>query len=199
MGGTFNPIHYGHLVAAEEALNLSPLDRIIFMPAGMPPHKDVKGIIDAEDRYLMTVIATASNPSFRVSRYEIDKAGPSYTVETMREFAGRHQGVELFFITGVDEVLDIRNWHTPERIFDYGKIIAATRPGYPLESTSDIGGFPASRELSSREALIYIMDIPGVAVSSTEIRERLRMRRSVRYLLPDKVLEYIDERKLYKD
>lgn len=198
MGGTLNPIHYGHLVAAEEALNIFPLDSIVFMPAGKPPHKGPQGIIAAEDRYLMAVIATASNPDFSVSRYEIDKEGPSYTVDTMRHYAGMYPDAELYFITGADAVLELDTWHMPAEIFSFGKIIAVTRPGYPLELPAEIHGFKTSQDRADKDADILLMETPGVAISSTEIRERIMAGKTVKYLLPDLVLSYIVERELYR-
>lgn len=166
------------------------------MPTGRPPHLDPKNVTASEDRYLMTIIATASNSAFAVSRYEIEKEGLSYTVETMAHFAEMYPDTSLFFITGVDAVLEIETWETPGKIFNYGKIIAAKRPGYEIEKSATIAGYKTSED-SSEDVDIYIMGMPGVAVSSTEIRRRIRQGKPVRYLLPDKVLDYIKERKLY--
>jgi len=197
MGGTFNPVHFGHLAAADEALSGFSLERIVFMPAGIPPHKESRDIASSEDRLLMTVIATASNEAFEVSRYETEKKTPSYTVETMEYYANRYPDAEIFFITGIDAVLEISTWHEPDGIFKYGKMIAVTRPGYPLDDRKDIAGYQTTRDLASRDSKIFIMRVPGVDVSGTEIRSRVRDRQPVRYLLPERVFEYIKERKLY--
>ncbi len=183
MGGTFNPVHYGHLAAADEALSGFDLDRIVFMPAGIPPQKESKDMVSVEDRLLMTVIATASNETFEVSRYEAEKKTPSYTVETMKYMADRYPDAEIYFITGIDAVLELSTWREPEGIFRYGKMIAVTRPGYSASVTT--------------RPDIFIMKVPGVDISSTEIRKRLREGLSVRYMLPDRVLDYIKERNLY--
>lgn len=197
MGGTFNPVHYGHLAAADEALNGFCLDRIIFMTAGIPPHKESDDIAPVEDRLLMTVIATATNDAFEVSRFETEKKTPSYTVETMEHLAQKYPDSKIFFITGIDAVLELSTWHEPGGIFKYGKMIAVTRPGYTLGERGDIAGFEATHDLSSKTAKIFVMKAPGVDISSTEIRKRIREGLPVRYLLPDRVLEYIKERNLY--
>lgn len=198
MGGTFNPIHYGHLVTAEEALYQFRLDEIIFMPSGKPPHKENRQIAPAEDRYLMTVMAIAANPKFSVSRFEIDKETPSYTAETLEELRKVYpKEAEIFFITGADAVLDILTWKVPEKIFHLSCFIAATRPDYAIEKLEKVGGFRIAKSNSGEEAEIFIMEIPALAISSSDIRRRIREGRPVRYLLPDAVLDYIMERKLY--
>lgn len=186
MGGTFNPIHYGHLGAADEALSRFSLDEIIFVPCGLPPHKDSGDVADAEDRYLMTVLAVAGNPHFSVSRYEIDKREVSYTVDTMRYYKSTFPEAELYFITGADAVLELDSWKDPEQIFTYGNLIGATRPGYTVEKAPEVAG----------RALW--MDMPALGTSATEIRRRLKEERPVTYLLPPGVLAYIVSRDLYK-
>lgn len=199
MGGTFNPIHYGHLVTAEEALYQFKLDGIIFMPSGKPPHKENHQIASAEDRYLMTVMAVAANPKFSVSRFEVDKKTPSYTIETLEELRRIYpEKTEIFFITGADAVLDILNWKKPEKIFRLGRFIAATRPDYSIDKLKKLGDFRITQSNSGEEAEIFIMEIPALAISSSDIRKRIRERRPVRYLLPDAVVDYITERKLYR-
>ena len=139
MGGTFNPIHYGHLVTAEEALNQFNLERVIFIPTGEPPHKTSGKIASPEDRYLMTVMATASNSDFYVSRIEIDKKGKSYTIDTLRELKKIYgKNSELFFITGADAILEILTWKNTEEIITLCKFIAATRPGYNISKMEDL-------------------------------------------------------------
>lgn len=197
MGGTFNPIHYGHLVTAAEALHQFKLDQIIFMPSGRPPHKEAQEVAPPEDRYLMTVIATASNLSFSVSRLEIDKQAPSYTLETLTELRKKYaKETEIFFITGADAVLDILTWKQPSKIFELSRFIAATRPAYSMERLTELSGFRVAKS-SEEEADIYLMEIPALAISSSDIRARLRDGRPVRYLVPDEVLDYITESHLY--
>lgn len=189
MGGTFDPIHYGHLVAAEEALVQFNLDRVVFMPTGVPVRKTHRTVTPAEHRYLMTVIATASNPDFEVSRMEVDRPGATYTVDTMLELRD-HYGpqAELFFITGADAVWDILTWKDSERLAGVCTFIAATRPGYDLTrfSAEDAGRMH-----------IEFMEVPALAISSTDIRERIAARRPVRYLLPEAVATYIAKNDLY--
>jgi nicotinate-nucleotide adenylyltransferase len=191
MGGTFNPIHIGHLVTAEEALYAFSLDEVIFVPAGQPWQKD-RDVAEAEHRYLMTVIATASNPHFRVSRIEIDRPGPTYTVETLRALRAEIGEAELYFITGADAILQILSWKDPEEVLAEARFVAATRPGYDLDRLE--------KELpQGLEERVHIFEIPALAISSTDVRRRLRERRPVRYLLPEGVARYIEKARLYRD
>lgn len=190
MGGTFDPIHYGHLVAAEEALVQFNLDRVVFMPTGEPARKTHRNVTPAEDRYLMTVIATASNPDFQVSRLEVDRPGVTYTVDTMTELRIIHgDETELFFITGADAILDILTWKDSQRLADVCTLIAATRPGYDLSrlDAPEAGGLK-----------VEIMEVPALAISSTDIRARIAARRPVRYLLPEAVATYVSKNHLYE-
>jgi nicotinate-nucleotide adenylyltransferase len=190
MGGTFDPIHYGHLVAAEEALVQFNLDRVLFMPTGEPARKTHLRVTPAEDRYLMAVIATASNPDFGVSRLEVDRPGVTYTVDTMIELRTIHgPDTELFFISGADAILDILTWKDSARLADLCTLIAATRPGYDL---SRFDQQPGSAELH-----VEMMEVPALAISSTDIRVRVAQRRPVRYLLPEAVAMYIRKNHLY--
>lgn len=194
MGGTFNPIHIGHLVTAEEAFYQFKLDEIIFIPSGQPPHKIDGEIAPAEDRYLMTVIATASNPHFTVSRIEIDRKGPSYTVDTLREMKKIYgEETELFFITGADAIIEILTWKDPEIIADMCEFIAATRPGYSLKRFEELH-LVGSAKLPK----VHFMEIPALAISSTDIRRRVKEGRPVKYLLPDGVAAYLMKRGLYR-
>jgi nicotinate-nucleotide adenylyltransferase len=191
MGGTFNPIHIGHLVTAEEALYAFSLDEVIFVPAGQPwqKHRDVA---EAEHRYLMTVIATASNPHFRVSRLEIDRPGPTYTVETLRALRAELGEAELYFITGADAILQILSWKDPEEVLAEARFVAATRPGYDLDRLE--------KELPlGFEERVHIFEIPALAISSTDIRLRVSEGRPIRYLLPEAVARYIEKARLYRD
>ena len=198
MGGTFNPIHHGHLVTAQEALDQFGLDEIIFIPTGDPPHKVEDLLADAEDRYLMTVIATSSNDSFFVSRIEIDRHGKSYTIDTVKELRKIYgKGSELFFVTGADAILEILTWKNTDEIVTLAKFIAATRPGYDLSRIEDLRStlFRSEREAC---AGISIMEIPALAISSTNIRKRIKENRPINYLVPEGVNNYIIKHGLYK-
>jgi nicotinate-nucleotide adenylyltransferase len=191
MGGTFDPIHYGHLVTAEAALSEFQLDEVVFVPTGKPWMKANRDVAAPEDRYLMTVIATSSNPRFWVSRIEIERDGPTYTVETLQEL--RHQtgdGVDLFFITGADAILEIFQWKDPEEVLSLAHFIGATRPGY------DVARF--EREAPTRHPNISVMSVPALAISSSDIRRRVREGRPIRYLVPEGVQTYIEKSRLYR-
>jgi nicotinate-nucleotide adenylyltransferase len=191
MGGTFDPIHYGHLVTAEEALQQFDLDEVLFVPTGQPWMKEHEVVSPPEDRYLMTVIATASNPRFRVSRMEVDRDGPTYTVDTLRRLKDQMgSGVDLFFVTGADAVLEIFQWKEPQDLFDIAHFIAATRPGY------DIAEFEA--HAPERHPGITVMNIPALAISSTDIRARIHQGRPIRYLVPEGVNSYVQKAGLYR-
>lgn len=195
LGGIFDPIHYAHLAIASEALNRFNLDKVIFVPAGQPPHKKTYKTVTPEQRYLMTVIATASNPCFTVSRIEIDKPGPSYTVETMQELKATMRKEAIFyFIAGADALMELSEWREPEKIADYCSFIVATRPGYSLaelkKATTEFeaAGFPE----------IHVIDAPQIDISSSEIRERVKMGQPINYLVPAAVASYIQKESLYK-
>ena len=191
MGGTFDPIHHGHLVTAEEARAQFSLDEVLFVPTGRPWMKAHDNVSPAEHRYLMTVIATASNPRFNVSRIEVDREGPTYAVDTLRQLQDEQgAGTELFFITGADAMLEILHWKEPEDLFELAHFIAATRPGY------DLARFEA--EQPSRHQNVSVMNIPALAISSTDIRERVREGRPIRYLVPQGVESYIQKAWLYR-
>ncbi|MGZ4109675.1 MAG: nicotinate-nucleotide adenylyltransferase [Actinomycetota bacterium] len=190
MGGTFDPIHYGHLVTAEEAVMQFGLEEVVFVPTGRPWMKADQIVSPTEDRYLMTVVATASNPRFSVSRAEIDREGPTYTVDTLRQFGDEHPDAELYFITGADAMLEIFDWKDPEGILSLAHFIAATRPGY------DLRRFEAAA--STHHPKVTTMDIPALAISSSDIRERVREGRAIRYLLPEGVKSYIEKQGLYR-
>ena len=190
MGGTFDPIHNGHLVTAEEAYWKFDLDEVVFVPTGHPWMKDHPQVSPAEDRYLMTVIATSPNPHFRVSRIEIDREGETYTVETLATLRKERGGdTELFFITGADAILEIFRWKDPEEALELAHFIAATRPGY------DIAPFEAAAPTAHPR--VTVMEVPALAISSTGIRERVKEGRPIRYLVPDGVVTYIDKAGLY--
>jgi len=192
MGGTFDPIHYGHLVTAEEALVQFALDRVLFMPAGESASKRHLRVSAPEHRYLMTVIATADNMQFEVSRREIDRPGVTYTVDTMvalRELHGPE--ASLYFITGADAVLEILTWKDSARLADVCTFIAATRPGYDLT--------PLKAQVGSLPIQVEFMTIPALAISSTDIRERMAAHRPVKYLLPQDVAAYAVKHRLYEE
>jgi nicotinate-nucleotide adenylyltransferase len=190
MGGTFDPIHHGHLVTAEEALWQFELDEVMFVPTGRPWMKSDREVTPAEDRYLMTVIATASNPRFSVSRIEVEREGPTYTIDTLAELRKADPDAELFFITGADAMLEILQWKDREEVLAQAHFIAATRPGY------DIARF--EKEAPTSHARVSVMDIPALAISSTDIRRRVQEGEPVRYLVPEGVQTYISKARLYR-
>lgn len=191
MGGTFDPVHYGHLLAAEECRRRLDIERIVFVPTGTPPHKAGYNITPAEDRYAMTLLATAGVHEYSVSRIEVDRKTPSHTVDTLREFLDK--GVkpdELFFITGLDAMLSITSWVDYELLPSLCTLVTATRPGYSIDG---INALPEK----IRENL-KVIEIPQFAISSTEIRERARDGRGIRFLVPHLVEIYIESAGLYK-
>lgn len=186
MGGTFDPIHHGHLVAANEVAELHRLDEVVFVPTGRPWQKSDRAVSAAEDRYLMTVIATASNPRFSVSRVDVDRDGPTYTVDTLRDLKGRHPDDELFFITGADALSNILTWREPQELFDLAHFVGVTRPGYDLSGA----GFP--------EDAVTLIEVPALAISSSDCRARTASGRPLYYLVPDGVVQYVTKRGLYR-
>lgn len=188
MGGTFDPIHHGHLVAASEVAARFDLDFVVFVPTGQPWQKEDRQVSGAEDRYLMTVIATASNPRFSVSRVDIDRGGKTYTIDTLTDLAHQYPGAELFFITGADALAKIMSWRDWNRMFELATFVGVTRPGYVLGEDN----IPA--EYRDRVELI---EVPAMTISSTDCRERARAGMPVWYLVPDGVVQYIAKRRLY--
>jgi len=192
MGGTFDPVHFGHLVTAEEALVQFNLDKVVFMPTGRPVRKTHRHVSSAEDRYLMTVIATAANPDFEVSRLEIDRPGDTYTVDTMLQMREIHgPRAELFFISGADAVREILTWKDADRFAELCTFIAATRPGFDAE--------PVPMKAGPSTPRVEAMEVPALAISSSEIRARVAARRPIRYLLPEAVAAYIEKNGLYRE
>jgi nicotinate-nucleotide adenylyltransferase len=188
MGGTFDPVHHGHLVAASEVAHRFDLDEVVFAPTGQPWQKDDVTVSAGEHRYLMTVVATASNPAFTVSRVDLDRPGPTYTVDTLRDIrAERGPGAELFFITGADALAQILTWKDAAELFEQAHFVGVTRPGHAL---SDVG-LPSGR--------VSLVEIPAMAISSSGCRERVRDGRPVWYLVPDGVVQYIVKYRLYRD
>jgi nicotinate-nucleotide adenylyltransferase len=186
MGGTFDPIHHGHLVAASEVASLFHLDEVVFVPTGQPWQKAETDVSPAEDRYLMTVIATASNPRFSVSRIDVDRGGPTFTIDTLRDLKKlRGEQSEFFFITGADALAQILSWRDVDELFALAHFIGVTRPGHSL---ADPG---------SPEGGVSLVEIPALAISSTDCRARVRSNEPVWYLVPDGVVQYISKRRLY--
>ncbi|MEU2254195.1 nicotinate-nucleotide adenylyltransferase [Nocardia xishanensis] len=192
MGGTFDPIHHGHLVAASEVANRFDLDEVIFVPTGQPWQKAHKKVSPAEDRYLMTVIATASNPRFSVSRADIDRGKVTYTVDTLREMHAQYPDAELYFITGADALANILSWQDWAELFELAKFVGVSRPGYELNADhlqEHLRDLPADA--------VTMIEIPALAISSSECRRRAAENRPVWYLVPDGVVQYISKRHLY--
>jgi len=184
MGGTFDPIHHGHLVAASEVAQSFDLDEVVFVPTGVPWQKDTVSL--GEHRYLMTVIATASNPRFTVSRVDIDRVGPTYTIDTLRDLKTARPDAELFFITGADAITQILSWRNHDELWDLAHFVAVSRPGHVLSTE----GLP-TEDVSQ-------LEVPALAISSTDCRARVRNGHPVWYLVPDGVVQYIAKHHLYR-
>lgn len=185
MGGTFDPIHHGHLVAASEVADRFDLDEVLFVPTGQPWQKATEDVSAGEHRYLMTVIATASNPRFTVSRADIDREGPTYAIDTIRDIERERPAAELYFITGADALSQILSWKGADELFGLARFIGVTRPGY---------------ELSDRHLppdAVTLVDIPALAISSTACRARVASGHPIWYLVPDGVVQYIAKHRLY--
>ncbi|HAT1275811.1 TPA: nicotinate-nucleotide adenylyltransferase [Corynebacterium striatum] len=188
MGGTFDPIHNGHLVAASEVAYRFQLDQVVFVPTGQPWQKAGRDVTAAEHRYLMTMVATASNPRFTVSRVDIDRKGPTYTIDTLRDLRELFPDAELYFITGADSLASIMSWRDWEVMLEVANFVGVTRPGYEL-----------SKDMLPLESQtgIELIEIPAMAISSTDCRERAREGEPVWYLVPDGVVQYIAKNNLY--
>ncbi len=184
MGGTFDPIHHGHLVAASEVQQQFQLDEVIFVPTGQPWMKST--VTEGEHRYLMTVIATAANPRFTVSRVDIDRKGPTYTVDTLRDLRRQYPDDDLFFITGADAVTQILEWKDIDEIWSFAELVAVSRPGHRLS----VNGLPPDR--------VHSLEVPALSISSTDCRMRVHQGWPVWYLVPDGVVQYIGKHGLYR-
>jgi nicotinate-nucleotide adenylyltransferase len=184
MGGTFDPIHHGHLAAASEVQRSFDLDEVIFVPTGQPYQKS--GVSQAEHRYLMTAIATASNPRFTVSRVDIDRPGPTYTIDTLRDLRKQRPEADLFFISGADAVAQILDWKDQDELWELAHFVAVSRPGHALS----IRGLP--------EQGVSSLEVPALAISSTDCRARVGRDFPVWYLVPDGVVQYISKHHLYR-
>lgn len=188
MGGTFDPIHLGHLVAASEVAHRFDLDEVVFVPTGSPWQKSERQVSPAEDRYLMTVIATAADPRFSVSRVDIDRAGPTYTVDTLRDLSDSLGGaIELFFITGADALNDILSWRETDEVLRLAQLVGVTRPGHVL---ADPGIAPGR---------VTLLEVPALAISSSDVRARVAAGEPISYLVPPGVESYISKQGLYRD
>ncbi|MFD1848107.1 nicotinate-nucleotide adenylyltransferase [Arthrobacter flavus] len=184
MGGTFDPIHHGHLVAASEVAAVFNLDEVVFVPTGQPWQKAEREVSAAEHRYLMTVVATASNPSFTVSRVDIDRPGPTYTIDTLRDLKAERPEAELFFITGADAMAQILSWKNADELWSLAHFVGVTRPGH---------------ELDGKGKDVSLLEVPAMAISSTDCRRRVAAGDPVWYLVPDGVVQYIAKHGLYRD
>lgn len=185
MGGTFDPIHHGHLVAASEVQMRMDLDEVLFVPTGRPAEKP--DVTSSEHRYLMTVIATASNPKFQVSRVDIDRPGPTFTIDTLRDMRVQYPDAELFFITGADAMAQVLSWRDATELFDLAEFVGVTRPGHELA----VDSLP--------ERAFTMVEVPALAISSTECRDRVREGKAPWYLVPDGVVQYIAKHGLYRE
>ncbi len=190
MGGTFDPVHHGHLVAASEVQSWFGLDEVVFVPTGQPWQKSGRRVSPAEDRYLMTVVATASNPRFTVSRVDVDRDGPTYTVDTLRDLCSQLPDADLYFITGADALAEIFTWRDAEELFSLAHFVGCTRPGYEL-SADVLGEIPQER--------LTLLEIPALAISSSDCRARTKRGQPVWYLVPDGVVQYIVKYGLYTE
>jgi nicotinate-nucleotide adenylyltransferase len=191
MGGTFDPIHHGHLVAASEVAARFGLHEVVFVPTGRSWQKAGQRVSAPEDRYLMTVIATASNPSFSVSRVDIDRGGDTYTVDTLRDLrAIRGPNVDMFFITGADALSNILTWRGSENLFDFASFVGVSRPGSPLK-VETVAHLPKDK--------VTLLEVPALAISSTACRDRVRAGLPIWYLVPDGIVQYIQKRGLYRE
>lgn len=192
-GGTFDPLHIGHLVAARLAKDAMQLDRVVFIPAGIPPHKIGQAITPSEKRLQMVVLAVGYEPDFAVSDWEILQEEPTYTVDTLEFFASQFPDDELYFIMGADMLCDLPNWQEPQRILQLARIIGMKRPGFVLDECHE-----KLRELfADAVEKIHYVEMPGLEISSTWLRDRLQQKRSVDYLIPERVIRFIEENGLY--
>ncbi len=189
MGGTFDPIHHGHLVAASEVQSWFDLDEVVFVPTGQPYQKQDRDVSEAEHRYLMTVVATASNPRFTVSRVDVDRAGPTYTIDTLTDLTRQHPDADLYFITGADALQEILGWRKADDLFTLANFVGCTRPGFSMDS-SLLDSMPSDR--------VTVVEIPALAISSTDCRARTARGEPVWYLVPDGVVQYISKHRLYQ-
>jgi nicotinate-nucleotide adenylyltransferase len=199
-GGSFNPIHFGHLAIAEEVRNKHNIDKVIFIPTNLPPHKDPSDLADAKKRLIMTHLATVSNPCFEASSFEIDRGGKSYSVDTVKYFHQLFNGkVDLYFIIGADMLTEISTWKNIEELLKMCRFIAVSRPGYDVQKIFN-RHFLASENFAAASELlenIIIEDIPMLDISATNIRRRVAEWKSIKYLVPESVEQFIHNQQLY--
>jgi nicotinate-nucleotide adenylyltransferase len=194
MGGTFDPVHYGHLASAETVRSIFEFDKIIFIPSGSPPHKINKDVTDPQKRYLMTSYAIAPNANFDISKIEVESVGNSYTIDTVRKIKESVSGAEIYFITGADAVLEIMSWHHSEELLQMCGFIAITRPGYNADKLKS----QIEYLKKEKSADISLLEVPALAISSTDIRNRVKNGVSIKYLVPDSVENFIYKYNLYR-
>lgn len=194
MGGTFDPIHFGHLFIANEIKENLNLNKIIFIPTGNPPHKNIKKISDAYDRYLMTLLATLDTPYFEVSKIETNRKEISYTIDTIDMINNKHKDCELFFIIGADSLFEIKTWKNFDKLLKKCNFIVTARPGYKSEELET----EMQRLNKFYNTNLIKIDIPQLEISSTEIRKRIELGKTIKYHTKDSVIEYIYKKKLYK-
>jgi nicotinate-nucleotide adenylyltransferase len=193
IGGTFDPIHTGHLIIAQEAHICLGLDRVVFVPAGQPPHKLDRQITDPEHRFQMVQLATADNPHLDVSRVDLDRAGPCYTVDTIGLLQRAWGGdTRIHFLIGADSLSDLPTWRQPERLLRLCQVVAVARPGHQIDLQA------LDRLLPGAASLVRLLDTPTLDISSTAIRRRVSQGRSIRYLVPAAVEQYVDQHRLYR-
>lgn len=193
IGGTFDPIHYAHLLIAEEVRRRFELSRVIFMPAGAPPHKRTGRISPAEDRYIMALLATAGDPHFVVSRLELDRPGPSYSIDTIRQLKSEAgEGSQIYWVVGADAALEMLTWHQPDAVLAEATVVVVPRPGSDLGRLDETLG-------AERASKITVVEAPLADISSTMIRGLVRSGQSIRYLTPPAVVDYIEKRGLYRE
>ena len=194
MGGTVDPVRSGHLVAARAVAGLCDLEAVIFVPTGEPWQKEGRRVSPAEDRYLMTVIATASNPRFSVSRVDIDRGGRTYTKDTLHDLRDLHPDSELLSITGAAALASLLSWQDREDLFSIAKFVGVSRPGYDLDGQHIV----AAVDKLPKDSL-HLVEIPALAISSSDCRARAARSRPIWYLVPDGVVQYVSKRKLYQE
>lgn len=195
MGGTFDPIHYGHLIAAENSRSEFGLDRVVFIPAARPPHKEGESVLDSAHRLQMVKLALANNPAFEISTLEQERQGPSYTINTVEYYRNRFPESQIFFIMGMDSLLMFDTWRDYQRLAGLCRFIVVTRPGYAME--------PDHPALGNLPQLLWdnlsLLEIPGMDISSSDIRRRVRSGSPIKYMLPSAVEGYILEHGLYRE
>ena len=196
MGGTFDPIHFGHLAAAEAVRTELNLEKVLFLPAGRPAHKQNQIITEPKSRFIMTALAVANNPNFEASSLEIERPGTTYTIETIKQLITIYGSeAEIYFIIGADSVFELPSWYKVRELLRICKIVVVTRPGFDNEVLEQ-----KINELTEEyNGDIYLIEIPSLEISSTDIRDRIKTGKSIKYLLPESVESYIKENDIYRE